>query len=199
MELCYKNGYVLKSYVDIAVIGRIHGLTRICSTLGISLAWTLCATSTEPSRCPSWTYVHNKITGYHYWPWKIAKKKSKSLYKLPFTTRIEIIYHLFDFKWTYSIFTQKSCENCVYCFLYVSFLSQFNTFMDDVTYVRDVEVCMYSMICYVLRFGVRGGAVGWGTAIQVERSRVRFPIVSLEFFIGIILPAALWPWGWLSY
>jgi hypothetical protein len=31
--------------------------------------------------------------------------------------------------------------------------------------------------------------------IQYGRSRVRFPIVSLEFFIDIILPAALWPWG----
>jgi len=30
------------------------------------------------------------------------------------------------------------------------------------------------------------------------RSRVRFQFVSLEFFIHIILPAAPWPWGWLS-
>ena len=48
------------------------------------------------------------------------------------------------------------------------------------------------------RGGVRGSAVCWGTALQVGRSRVRFPMVSLEFFSNIILPVALWPWGWLS-
>jgi len=45
---------------------------------------------------------------------------------------------------------------------------------------------------------VRGGTVGRGTALHAGKSRVRFPKVSLEFFIDIILPAAHWPWGWLS-
>jgi hypothetical protein len=39
---------------------------------------------------------------------------------------------------------------------------------------------------------------GWGTALQTGRSRDRFPMVSLEFYINIILPAALWPRGRLS-
>ena len=37
-------------------------------------------------------------------------------------------------------------------------------------------------------------AVGWGTALQAGSSRVRFPLVSLEFFIVLIVPAALWSW-----
>jgi hypothetical protein len=42
------------------------------------------------------------------------------------------------------------------------------------------------------------GAVGWGTALQTGRPRIRFPMVPLEFFINIFLLAALWPWGLLS-
>jgi hypothetical protein len=47
-------------------------------------------------------------------------------------------------------------------------------------------------------WGVRSGAVGWGTALQAGRSRVRFPMKSLEVIDDLILSGALWPLGRLS-
>jgi hypothetical protein len=46
--------------------------------------------------------------------------------------------------------------------------------------------------------GARGSAFVWGTALQAGRSRVPFPMVSLKFFIDILLSVAIWPWGRLS-
>jgi len=63
--------------------------------------------------------------------------------------------------------------------------------------LHDTWFCLY-VYSIIKRMGVRGGAVCWGTAVQAGRSRVPFPMVSLEFFIDIILPVALCPWGWLS-
>ena len=37
------------------------------------------------------------------------------------------------------------------------------------------------------------------TLLQIERSLVRFQMVPLEFFIDIIHPIALWPWGRFSF
>ena len=36
---------------------------------------------------------------------------------------------------------------------------------------------------FSIRRGARGGAVSSGTVLQAGRSRVRFPMMSLEFFI----------------
>ena len=41
----------------------------------------------------------------------------------------------------------------------------------------------------------RGGPVGGGTAMKAGRLRVRFPMVSLQFSIDIVLPAVLWLCG----
>jgi hypothetical protein len=53
----------------------------------------------------------------------------------------------------------------------------------------NLGVCIVSTFRYLRQWGgVRGGAVGWGTVLQTGRSRVRFPMESLEFFSDLILP-----------
>jgi hypothetical protein len=47
-------------------------------------------------------------------------------------------------------------------------------------------------VSYIIS-GVRRGAVGWGTALQTGRLRVRFPMVPLQISIGVIFPVTLWP------
>jgi hypothetical protein len=46
--------------------------------------------------------------------------------------------------------------------------------------------------------GARRSIVGWGTMLQAGRSRVQVPMRSLDFSIDLFLPAAQWPWFWLS-
>ena len=50
---------------------------------------------------------------------------------------------------------------------------------------------MYVCVCVCV---ASGGAVGWSTTLQAGEPDGVIGI----FFIGIILPADLRPWGWLS-
>jgi hypothetical protein len=58
---------------------------------------------------------------------------------------------------------------------------------------RDYTV---SFCCPTFR---RGIIVDWGTIPQVRRSRVQFPMKSLDFLLGLIRAAALWLWSRLSF
>jgi hypothetical protein len=46
--------------------------------------------------------------------------------------------------------------------------------------------------------GSRGSVVGWGAMLWGRRSGVWFPVTSLNFSVGLILPATLWPLGWVG-
>jgi hypothetical protein len=55
--------------------------------------------------------------------------------------------------------------------------------------------CQHTCLSWRVQRYVFGVSPGTDTVLQVEKSRVQFPIVSFEFFIDIIFPAALWPWS----
>jgi hypothetical protein len=59
-----------------------------------------------------------------------------------------------------------------------------------------ISIKVYSYVCTLKC--TRISLVGWGTMLQAGRSHVWFPMRTLDFPVDLILPGALWPWGWLS-
>jgi hypothetical protein len=60
---------------------------------------------------------------------------------------------------------------------------------------HDVFSCQRDSLVMNIKTGARGSVVGWGTMLQVGRSRIRFLMISSDFSIVLIFPVALWPWG----
>jgi len=103
----------------------------------------------------------------------------QKLFPLFFLQSTGIIPNLVILSWSWSL-----CRAFSFHFHVQNLLQKF------VSYI--LKLCPYQVILLcIIHYGACGSTFGWGTALQVGRSRVWFLMVSLGFFIDIILPIPL--------
>jgi hypothetical protein len=85
------------------------------------------------------------------------------------------------------ILTQKMVR-CIQRTMNYKCVSTVTVYAYDISLIVLPNIIFFIHTCYVLT----------PVALQTGTSRVRFPMVSLEFSIDIIVSVALWPWGRLS-
>jgi hypothetical protein len=105
---------------------------------------------------------------------------TKQSIRMPFPSMIKTVLLGINFVFSWCVCITKSCITSVapYGLIHASYHQQI-------------------VLSYAVKWA-RSGTFCWGTALQVGRSRDRFPMVSLKCFVEIIIPAALWTRGWLS-
>jgi hypothetical protein len=123
-------------------------------------------------------YIHLLLIQKIWRAWMLAWHLYLLLWNMP----VRCTWQAYNFK----ILLFKSCQSLMdTVFMKLWLLYPFSKFPWKIMYLY--------VYC-----GAHSSVVGWGTMLQAGQSQVRFPIRSLDFSIGLILPAPLWPWDWLS-
>jgi hypothetical protein len=102
--------------------------------------------------------------------------------------------------WHLGFYTYSNVDSLTCCFQFNCLIFTSTIFSIAVGLFPCVRTCKFfgSLLSCLHVVGARGSVAGWCTMLQAGRSRVRFPMRSLDFLIDLIFQAALSPWVRLS-